>query len=124
MALTTTTGLSGSRPLTMRAAWSIALASCTEVPPNFMTIMAVEPCAANRHRWGQVRLNRREGNSSQVALHFQKLGVQHGCPGSSPDGVVRQNRKPPIENITRTQAPDRRSHSRPGVNIQPRLRAV
>ncbi len=39
MALTTTTGFCALRPLTIVAARSMALASCTEVPPNFMTII-------------------------------------------------------------------------------------
>src|SRR5215831_922443 len=38
-ALTTTTGRSGRRSRTMAATRSMACASCTEVPPNFMTIM-------------------------------------------------------------------------------------
>src|SRR5436190_17694560 len=39
MALTTTTGFCARRPSTMEATQSMALASSTEVPPNFMTIM-------------------------------------------------------------------------------------
>src|SRR5689334_2319220 len=39
IALTTTTGSSRRRPLTICAARSIAAASCTDVPPNFITIM-------------------------------------------------------------------------------------
>src|SRR5437667_2658892 len=39
MALTTTTGFCESRPPTIAAARLMAWASCTEVPPNFMTII-------------------------------------------------------------------------------------
>ncbi len=39
IALTTTTGFCGRRPWTIAATRSMALASSTEVPPNFMTIM-------------------------------------------------------------------------------------
>jgi hypothetical protein len=46
MALTTTTGFWGRRALTMAAARSIASASCTDVPPNFMTIIQ-DSCATD-----------------------------------------------------------------------------
>jgi hypothetical protein len=42
IALTTTTGFLAARPLTIDAVRSIALASSTEVPPNFITIMGRE----------------------------------------------------------------------------------
>src|SRR6476660_2908639 len=42
MALTTTTGFCSRRPLTIAPARSIALASCTEVPPNFMTMQLLD----------------------------------------------------------------------------------
>ena len=48
MALTTTTGFCGRRPLTMDATRSMALASSTEVPPNFMTIMGGSLAAHGR----------------------------------------------------------------------------
>ena len=41
MALTTTTGFCGTRSLTIAATRSMALASSTEVPPNFITIIGV-----------------------------------------------------------------------------------
>src|SRR5260370_35200766 len=46
MALTTTTGFCGRRPLTIAATRSMARAASTEVPPNFKTIIGVT-------RWGE-----------------------------------------------------------------------
>jgi hypothetical protein len=43
MALTTITGFLATRPFTMDAVRSIALASSTEVPPNFITIIEWNP---------------------------------------------------------------------------------
>src|SRR5579862_5673249 len=43
IALTTTTGCWDWRPWTMEATRSMALASSTEVPPNFMTIIGGAP---------------------------------------------------------------------------------
>jgi hypothetical protein len=43
MALTTTKGRSGKRAFTMAATRSMAAASSTDVPPNFMTITASPP---------------------------------------------------------------------------------
>src|SRR5580765_1787392 len=58
-ALTTTTGRSGRRSRTMAATRSMACASCTEVPPNFMTIIGkTSTTEARRHgeRQGDVYL--------------------------------------------------------------------
>src|SRR5215472_9823252 len=56
-ALTTATGRSLCRSRTMAATRSMAFASCTEVPPNFITIMGTprrKPTTeARRHRGNQ-----------------------------------------------------------------------
>src|SRR5690349_17590122 len=49
-ALTTTTGRSGRRSRTMAATRSMLWASCTEVPPNFITIIGITSTTeARRH---------------------------------------------------------------------------
>src|SRR5580700_10235954 len=77
MALTTTTGFSASRPFTMAAARAMALASCTEVPPNFMTIMK-DTLAADQRSGTQIDSGCRQGFSIEVAPDLQQLSVQDG----------------------------------------------
>src|SRR5450759_3132967 len=60
MALTTTTGRSANRPWTMWATRSIAFASCTEVPPNFITIMGGgSPCRKQKIHHGGTETRRK-----------------------------------------------------------------
>ncbi len=61
----------------MAATRSMAAASSTEVPPNFMTITALPP-----EREVEALLSRQE------ALHLQKLGVQQSSAGGATNGVV------------------------------------
>src|SRR5690348_2002306 len=100
-ALTTTTGFSFSLSRTMAATRSMASASCTEVPPNFMTIIAapweLEPlwgCDQGQHA--------RQFPSAQISLGFEQLAVQYRSAGSSANGVVGQDRKFPVKDVART----------------------
>src|SRR5947209_17570727 len=118
MALTTTTGFCGKRPLTMAATRSMARASSTEVPPNFITIIGVTSFAGRWQTWmrrvrgreartGRAELVEKKSagqaellwrcSSSQIAFGLQQFGVEHGRPGSSADSVVRQHGKFPVE---------------------------
>src|SRR5690242_10753485 len=99
MALTTTTGCRSRRPFTMAATRSMALASCTDVPPNFITSMggrtsvAVEhrlSCGAAHHSVCPRGLDQ-SGASLQVALRLKEFGIQQGRAGSPTDGVVRKH---------------------------------
>src|SRR5271166_3309626 len=79
MALTTTNGRSGKRAFTMAATRSMAAASSTDVPPNFMTITVSPPA-----RKEQALASRQE------ALHLEKFGVEQGGSSGAADGVVRE----------------------------------
>src|SRR6185295_4632479 len=109
MALTTTTGRCGRRSLTICAARSMASASCTEVPPNFMTIMGDHPV-----RW----------HSPKKSLHLKQLGVQQGRPRRTADGVMGENCKLPVKHAAGTQAAHGRSHALSRINVETRLRTV
>src|SRR5271170_108531 len=104
MALTTTKGRSGRRDFTMLATRSMALASSTEVPPNFMTITVAPPAEA----WA----------SRQQTLDFQQLGVEQRCACRSADGIVRQHGELVIEHAAGTQAADADRHAIAAVDIE------
>src|SRR5579863_4363086 len=104
----------------MEATRSMALASSTEVPPNFMTIIgaASDDCSepgtnpAQPARDPSLRLKsgcaQDDANgdapvdsqctySSQVSLGFQQFGVEDGCACSSADRVMREHGELPVE---------------------------
>src|SRR5579863_4390982 len=99
MALTTTTGFCDSRSLTIAATRSMARASSTEVPPNFMTIIG--GISSKESRRGKEAVARQGPRSFEVALSFQQFGVQHGRPRGSTDGIVREHGKLPVQHLTR-----------------------
>src|SRR5208282_3959977 len=145
MALITTNGRSGRRPFTMLATRSIAVASSTEVPPNFMTITSA-PGAPNERRFYRghrqtthLRLlgrccGRWSGGppsqdvagrpSRQVALHLEEFGVQQGRTRRTADRVVREHRELVIQNAARTQTSNRHRHSVAAVYVKAGLRTV
>src|SRR5256885_15057458 len=108
IALTTATGACGRRSRTMAAARSMAAASPTEVPPNFITIMPALP----------------GGSFRQISLRMEQLSVQQGRARRSADHVVREHSELPIEKIARAQAPDGNRHPGARVDVEAWLRAV
>src|SRR5919197_3685257 len=103
MALTTTTGFWGRRPLTISAARSMALASSTEVPPNFMTSMSARPqatcfaCDLNPYQGTPSGVPQQPkiepasaaaGESIEISLGLEQFRVQQGRAGGSANGVV------------------------------------
>src|SRR6267378_2508360 len=116
MALTTTTGRSASRPCTIWPTRSIAFASCTEVPPNFMTIMGGgAPCGCGG--WQTIF-------SPEIPLRLQEFGIEESGSGGSAYRIVGEHGEFPVQHIALAQAPNRGRHSRTRIHIQPRLRAV
>src|SRR6185437_10266553 len=107
-ALTTTTGLSVRRSRTIVATRSMARASCTEVPPNFITIMAALPAAG----------------SIEISLRFEQFAVQNGCTGRTADSVVGEHGESPVEYVAGSQPPNHGRHAASTVSIKPRLRPV
>src|SRR5271166_2940897 len=93
MALTTTNGLSDRRPFTMLATRSMAVASSTEVPPNFMTITGAPPVLDVAGR-----------RSRQVALHLEEFGVEQRRARCAADCIVREHGEFVVENAAGTQA--------------------
>src|SRR5258708_4711654 len=120
MALTTTIGLCARRFLTMAATRSMACASSTEVPPNFITIIGVDSWEG----CGRAVLSSFRGTGVQIAPGFEQFGIQHGCAGGAADGVVREHRELPLQDSAGAQTADGRSHARSQVDIEPRLRTV
>src|SRR5580700_654018 len=108
MALTTTYGCSANRPLTMPAMRSIAVASSTEVPPNFITITVLPPS----------RLLESRRASRQVALYFEEFGVQQRSAGRAANRVVREHRELVIKDATGTKTPDADRHPATTVEIE------
>src|SRR5579883_2735313 len=104
MALTTTTGRLAERPLTMAAVRSMARASSTEVPPNFMTIMGTRP--------------RRRARSPQVALRFQQLGAQQSRPRSTTNRLVLKHRELPVEYRAGAEASDRGGQEGSALSVE------
>src|ERR1700722_4011465 len=92
MALTTTTGLCGRRALTIAATRSMARASSTEVPPNFMTIIGV---TSRRNCGGAAQVSFL--GSCEVAPGLEQFGIQHGRAGGSANGIVRQHSELPLQ---------------------------
>src|SRR5271166_6518045 len=111
----------------MEATRSIALASSTDVPPNFMTIIggasldqfqelgrlplrcARDPSLRPKTGWAQddargvdARLASLRFRSSQVSLRFQEFRIQHGGPRCAPDRVVRKHSEFPVEHAAGT----------------------
>src|SRR2546421_12423977 len=91
----------------MAAARSIAAASSTEVPPNFITIMPAL----------------RGGSFRQIPLRVEQLGVQQCRAGGAADHVVREHGELPIEQIAGAQASNGDGHTRAGVHVEAWLRA-
>src|SRR5579872_5079408 len=102
MALTTTTGRCLSRPRTISTTRPMALASPTEVPPNFMTMQLAIICSEshlsqNQGKMGHPLWRRVHAGSFQISLGFQQLGIKQCRTGSAADGVVREQGKFPVE---------------------------
>src|SRR6185312_16337181 len=107
-ALTTTTGLSVRRSRTMAATRSMARASCTEVPPNFITIMAAL----------------RPAGSIEVALRSEQFAVQNGCTRGAANGVVGEHCESPVEYVARTQTSNHGRHAAPTIAVKAGLWTV
>src|SRR4051812_27031266 len=103
IALTTMTGFSARRDSTILAARVMAAASSTEVPPNFMTIIA------------------RSQGAAEISLHGEQLGVEQGSARGAADGIVREQRELPVEQRTGPQPADGRRHAGAAFHIEPRL---
>ena len=100
MAETTTTGRRSTRASTMEATRSMAAADSTDVPPNFITIIA-NPAYSSPSRNHQFR-------------------VQHGRAGGAAHRVVPQRHELLVEHRAGAQAADENGHAalrvrRPGA---------
>src|SRR5258708_14368486 len=103
-----TPGLTASRSRTIAAALSMACASWTEVPPNFITIIGA----------------RSPSRSTEVSLSVEKLAVQNCSAGRAANHVVREQRKFPVKDIAGPQPSDHGSHAASAIHVKPRLRTV
>src|SRR5579863_2194666 len=86
IALTTTTGFCGSRSFTIAATRSMARASSTEVPPNFITIIGV----SWRDCGSAVRISFHRARG-EVAFGLEQFGVQHSRTRGAANRVVREH---------------------------------
>src|SRR5438270_10003590 len=103
MALTTTTGCCDWRPATIEVTRSMALASSTEVPPNFITII---------------------GASSKVSLGLEEFGVEDGGSGRAADRIVREHGEFPVEDATGAQPSHHGSHAGSHFHVETRLGTI
>src|SRR5258708_34938678 len=92
MALTTTTGPCCRRPLTMAATRSIARASSTEVPPNFMTIIGV----ASWREYGGAAPGLFSPTRAEGNLCFKQFRIQERGAPRAAGGVVGEHAEPSI----------------------------
>src|SRR5271166_2206415 len=113
MALTTTNGCSDRRAFTMLATRSIAVASSTEVPPNFMTITDAPPGLDVGGRW-----------SRQIALRLEEFSVEQRRSRCAADSVVREHSELVVQNAAGTQSSHGNGHSVAAVHIEAWLRTV
>src|SRR5271165_1351314 len=113
MALTTTNGRSDRRAFTMLATRSIAVASSTEVPPNFMTITAAPPGLDVGGRW-----------SRQIALRLEEFSVEQRRSRCAANRVVREHSELVVQNAAWAQPSHGHGHAVAAVHIEARLRAV
>src|ERR1700676_2336067 len=145
MALTTTTGFCGRRPSTMEATRSMAFASSTEVPPNFITIMSetscgkwleeaeADPSIAARGGGWDARATaaptaalhaRRHCSSSQVALGFEQFSIEDCGAGGSANRVVRKHGEFPVEHAAWTKTSDCGRHASAQVDVEAGLGTI
>src|SRR5580700_1160025 len=122
MALTTTTGFCASRPLTISAARSMALASCTEVPPNFITIIGRRTSDANFPDQPPPPCSIE--TSPQITPHFEQFSIQQGRSRRASDSVVGEHGELPIQNAAGPQTTDRGRHPVTRFDVEPGLRPV
>src|ERR1700693_4254457 len=101
----------------------MALASCTEVPPNFITIIGINSLDA-RERWTRKARTQWQRISLEISLDLQQFRIQQGRSGRAADRVVRENRELPVQNSTGAQAAHRSRHSTSAVGVEAGLRAV
>src|ERR1022692_1092534 len=113
MALTTTKGRSGKRVFTMAATRSMAAASSTDVPPNFMTITVSPPAK----EVGALA-------SRQEALRLEEFGVENGGASGATNCVVREHSELVVEHTAGTQSFHAHRHPIPAVHVEARLRPV
>src|ERR1700741_3410871 len=141
MALTTTTGLFPTRSLTIEAVRSIALASSTEVPPNFMTIIAHSLAGSYRGQQAKTSIARSEllvpirgrktgearthsrgrWPSPEISLRLQQLCIEQGRSGRAANRIMRKHGEFPIQHLAGTQTAHRGGHARPTLRVKTRL---
>src|SRR5215472_688096 len=131
MALTTTTGFLGRRSLTMAATRSMAVESCTDVPPNFITIIGgsssggywyltrqfLTGCLRNDFGWKRLA-------SPQISLRLQQFSIEQGRSGCTSNRVMREHGELPVEYWAWAQTPNGCGHSGAAIGIEARLRTI
>src|SRR5450759_5402003 len=113
MALTTTKGRCDKRAFTMAATRSMAAASSTDVPPNFMTITAAPP-----EKEVEALASRQE------ALSLEEFRVEDGGASGATNGIVREHSELIVEHTAGTQPSHAHGHPAAAVHIEARLRPV
>src|SRR5512138_466250 len=93
IAETTTTGRRSIRALTIEATRSMAAADSTDVPPNFITIIAI-PLRA----------------SVEQSFADHQFCVEHGSSGGAPNRVMPHGDELEVEHRARPQPPDKDGH--------------
>src|SRR5262249_12811660 len=110
------------RLFTISAARSIAFASSSEVPPNFITSIWQKSSIA--YSQCQVVQPFGELRSTEISLGFQQFGIEQRGAGSSADGIVRENSKLPIQDATGAKSSNRGRHPKTCVGIEPGLGTI
>src|SRR5215467_4922844 len=134
IAETTTIGFRAARARTIADTRSMAVADSTEVPPNFITIMAwsLADAAAQAFQFVCFQSKSRKSNPGRWAvgpaiqhpLRVHHLGVEHGRTRGTADGVVCERDEFIVEYRARTQPTDKRCHAAVALGVVARLRPV
>jgi len=106
----------------------MALASPTEVPPNFMTMQLAisfrNPTFPKVRKDGAPSKGKSAGGIFQISLRFEQLGIEQCRASSATYGVVREQSKFPVEHSARAKSPDGGGHASAELNIKTRLWAI
>src|SRR5215471_18296463 len=114
----------------------MALASCTEVPPNFMTIMGGDSERQVHHR--DTESQRKpfldllcdsvtlwcSSSVSQIPFGLEQLGIQQGGAGGAPDRIVREDGELPVEHVALAESTDGGGHAGAELGVEAGLWAI
>src|SRR5260370_37811308 len=111
----------------MAATRSMAVASPTEVPPNFMTMgisRRDSQLSQRRRKVGHPMARRVPARSRQVSLHFQQFGVEPRSSGRPANRIVREHGEFPVKHAAGAQLSYSCGHAVTTIHVESWLWAI